>query len=83
MSIENRLRNFIVDELRSGWVPVEVTDDLLLIDRGVIDSLGVFELLAFLEREFGIEVGDHELITDNFRSVNAIAEFVRCKTPVP
>jgi acyl carrier protein len=79
MGIEDRLRAFIVDELRNGWVPAEVTDDLPLIRSGVVDSMGLFELVAMLEREFGIEVHDDELVLDHFETVSTVAAFVRSK----
>ncbi len=79
MSIEDQLRAFIVDEIRNGWVPDDVTDDVHLIRSGIVDSLGVFELVAHLEREFGIEVRDDELVIDHFATVRAIATFVRSK----
>lgn len=79
MTIEDRLRAFIVEELRNGWVPEEVTDDLPLIRSGIVDSLGLFELVALLEREYGIEVRDDELVLDHFETVRAIVAFVRSK----
>ena len=79
MRIEDRLRAFIVDELRDGWVPEEVTDDRHLIQSGNVDSLGIFELIAMLEREYRIEVRDDELVLDHFETVSAIADFVRSK----
>lgn len=79
MRIEDRLRAFIVDELRNGWVPEAITDDLQLIRRGVVDSMGLFELVAMLEREFAIEVRDDELVLDHFETVSAVAAFVRSK----
>jgi acyl carrier protein len=82
MSIEERLRTFIVENIRDGWVPEAVTDDLPLIERGVIDSLGVFQLLAVLEEEFGVEVADDELVMEHFGTVRAIANLVRSKQAV-
>ena len=74
--IENAIRNFIVDELRfHGSVP----DDLLLIERGVLDSLGILHLVGYLEGEFGIEIQDEELIADNFGTIRDIARLVRAK----
>jgi acyl carrier protein len=82
MSIEDRLRAFIVDELRSGWVPEEVTDDVHLFQRGIVDSLGLFELVALIEREYGVDVRDDELVADHFQTVSAMAGFVRSKLAV-
>ncbi len=45
-------------------------------DEGIIDSMNVLELVAFVEENFGIAVEDHEIVPDNFDSVSRIATFV-------
>jgi acyl carrier protein len=51
-------------------------DDGSLLDSGLIDSLGILDIVAFLEENFGIQVGESDLRPDNFDSVGAIARFV-------
>jgi acyl carrier protein len=51
-----------------------------LLETGVIDSLGVLDLVHYLEAEFGFQVSDDELLPENFESVNSIAAFVASKT---
>jgi acyl carrier protein len=53
--------------------------DTLLLENGVVDSIGVLELVGFLETEFGIVVTDEDLTTDNFRTVAQIGAFVQVK----
>ena len=79
MSIENRLRSFIVDELQWNGRPDELTDDYQLIQRGVVDSLGIFSMVSFVESEYGIEVQDEELVPENFGSIAGIARLVGSK----
>ena len=50
-------------------------DDDPLLDSGVVDSLGILEIVGFLGEEFGIEVSDEELTPENFASVNALAAY--------
>ena len=50
------------------------TDSLL--ERGIIDSMGVMELVAFIESEFGVSVGDDDVTEENIGSLRAIAAFV-------
>ncbi len=50
-------------------------DDSLL-ESGVVDSMGVLDLVSFMEGAFSITVSDDELVPENFQSVNSIAEFV-------
>jgi acyl carrier protein len=54
-------------------------DDDPLLAKGVIDSMGVMELLGFLGSEFGITVADEEVTEDNLGSLSAIARFVEAK----
>ena len=54
-------------------------DDSLL-DGGIIDSMGVLEVVQFLEDEYGIEVTDEEMVADHFDSIDNIARFVDSKT---
>jgi acyl carrier protein len=42
----------------------------------VIDSLGVMEVVAFIEDHYGIEIAEEELLADNFRSLEAIGSLV-------
>jgi acyl carrier protein len=56
-----------------------VSDEDSLLDSGVIDSLGILDLVAFLETTFGIRVGDEELDPSNFDSIATVARFVAGK----
>ncbi len=53
-----------------------ITDDDNLLETGVIDSLGVLEIVTFLHEEFSIEAQDDDLTPENFQSINAVATFV-------
>lgn len=58
---------------------MRLADDASLLDSGVIDSLGVLDIVSFLEESFGVKVGDEELTPQNFESVGALARFVAAK----
>jgi acyl carrier protein len=51
----------------------------LLLENGVVDSVGVLELVEFLEDEFGIAVTDEDLTAENFGTVAQIGAFVQTK----
>lgn len=57
-----------------------LSDDDPLLGKGVIDSMGVMELLGFLTGAFGIVVADEEVTEENLGSLSAIARFVSGKT---
>ncbi len=81
VSNEQRVRELIVGTLNWNGSPADLTDDYPLIENHVIDSLGMLELIALLEKEFGIAVDDEDLVPTNFASIEAIAAFVESKRP--
>ena len=54
-------------------------DDDPLLAKGVIDSMGVMEILGFLKSEFGIVVADEDVTEENLGSLTAIARYVDAK----
>jgi acyl carrier protein len=76
MTDKETIAQFLVDEVgvRS---PLADDEDLLASDQ--LDSQGMMELVAFIEESHAIEVGDEDLIPENFKSVDAIAGFVARK----
>lgn len=67
----DRLRAFIVDEL--GWHGAPLTDDFPLLENRVIDSLGLFRIVTFLETEYGVKITDDRLVPANFGTLESIA----------
>jgi acyl carrier protein len=54
----------------------DLSPDLPLLERGVVDSTGVVELVEFLQDEFGIEVADDDITEGNLGTIGAIARYV-------
>jgi len=54
-------------------------DDENLFESGVVNSLFAVELMTFVERQFGIEIGMDDLDIENFKSISATAAFVARK----
>ena len=57
---------------------VTLTDDLL--DSGIVDSMGILDLVTHLEQSYGVTISDEELMPENFRNVECIAQFVQSKS---
>jgi acyl carrier protein len=53
-----------------------------LIESGIIDSLGILKLLAFLESRFSIHIADEELVPENFKSIESIDSFIKNKNNI-
>jgi acyl carrier protein len=77
MSTAEDVRRFLVDDL--GADAAELRDETPLMETGIVDSLKLFELVTFLEDEYGIEVADEELLPQNFGTITAIAQMVATK----
>lgn len=54
-----------------------LTQDLSLLDSGIVDSLGILDLVGFIEEQFGIEAQDEDLVPENFDSIAALTRFVK------
>jgi acyl carrier protein len=79
VTTEDRLRDFILRDLRWRGSRRQLTDDRPLIEQRILDSLGIYELVAFLEADLGVDVADDELIPENFATIGTIARFVARK----
>jgi acyl carrier protein len=69
MTIKTQLATFIQDTLASGVRDLHIDDETRLIERGLIDSIGLMELVQFIEGETGVRVPDDEVHPDNFQTV--------------
>ena len=76
---EAAIREFIVNIFLFGEGADGITDDDSLIDKGIVDSTGVLELVAFVGETYAVQVADDELVAENFDSITRIASFVRRK----
>ena len=77
--IEDTVRRFIAEELSASPVDGRLTDDFPLLETQVLDSLGLLQLVSFLEAEFGVVVEDEELVPRNFGSIHDISRLVHEK----
>ena len=81
-SVEQEIRQFILDNFLFGEVERSPSSEDSLLERGIVDSTGVLELVAFLEKKFGIEILENELVPSNLDSLNKLVDFVARKTAV-
>jgi acyl carrier protein len=73
-----RVRAFILQRFPTVAAR-NMTDDDSLLDSGVIDSLGVLDLAAFIERELGVQLADDDLTAENFESIATLSRFLAAK----
>ena len=68
--------NFIVTEIMHGSEGDTLDPQLGLLEEGIIDSLGLQQIITFIEQQFNITIDDDDLMPENFESVNAIADLI-------
>ncbi len=59
-----------------GYAEDEFSDDASLIEHGILDSLGILELITFLESEFNVKIADEEILPENLDTISRISQFV-------
>lgn len=79
MNIKAKIKDFIVTEFLIGSQAEELPDDLNLLKNGIIDSLAVLKLVAYMENEFDITLEPEEIDTDNLNSVMALTSIIEKK----
>ncbi len=78
MEIKEQVRAFVTSNFYVAD-PAALEDDASLLDRGIIDSTGVLEVIFFIEETFGLTVEDSEMLPDNLDSIERIANFIARK----
>ncbi|HRN54060.1 MAG TPA: acyl carrier protein [Gemmatimonadaceae bacterium] len=78
-TIAQTLRSFIQENFLYMRPDLQYGDDDSLLAKGVIDSLGVMEIVGFLEERFEMTVEQDDVTEQNFGSVAAIARYVAAK----
>jgi methoxymalonate biosynthesis acyl carrier protein len=75
-NVKETVRNFINDSINIDGLG----DDENLFESGIVNSLFAVQLMTFVERNFGIEIGMEDLDVENFKSVSATAMFIERKS---
>jgi acyl carrier protein len=78
MNIEQTLEKFITEELLLGQ-RTKIDPQESLTTSGVIDSLSLLRLIAFIEETFNVQVEDTELSPDNFETLDLMVDLIEGK----
>ena len=73
MALREKIRNFILESRD------DLLDDESILDKGIMDSTGVLELVAFLESTYEVKIEDEELILENLDTINNIVSYLERK----
>jgi acyl carrier protein len=83
MDTKDRIRQYIAQNLLFSDNGFKYDDDASFLEEGIVDSLGITELVFFIEETFGVAVQDEDLTPDNFDSVNKLAHYIQRQLLVP
>lgn len=77
-TLRQKIRIFV--EGRFPLVAAEnLTDEDSLLDSGAIDSLGLLDVVGFLEEDLGLDIDDEDMEPENFQSISELTRFVEQK----
>ena len=76
-----QIRKFILEKFSLARKQ-QIKDSDPLLESGVLDSLGVLDLVSFVEQEFSVHVADDELVPENFQTIDRIAAFIETKSSI-
>jgi acyl carrier protein len=79
MGILEDLEKVMVTEIAADLGRKSLDADEDLLSQGIIDSLGLMKLIAFIETVFKVRVGDEEIIPENFQSLNSMVRLIEAK----
>jgi len=74
-SIANAVRQFVHDNYLLGR-EYHFTDDDSFLDQSIIDSIGILQLVMFLQDTYGVTVEDDERIPQNLDSITAASDYI-------
>jgi acyl carrier protein len=81
MQIEKEIRKFIMENFL--WdEEVNLSEEDSLLEKGIIDSTGILELVGFIEETFQLKIKDEELSPENLDSIKNILQFIQSKLDV-
>ncbi|MDB6027985.1 MAG: hypothetical protein JWM68_4208 [Verrucomicrobiales bacterium] len=82
MEIESNIKRFVADNFLFSEGVFEYENDTSFLREGIIDSLGVMELVSFVEAQYRIPVVPLDVTPENFDSVTKLANYIRSRLMV-
>lgn len=79
--VEKEIMNYVEREHMSGAPGAELTSDTNLIAEEIIDSLGIFTMITFINEQFGIEIEPEDVTLENFETIAAISRLISSNLP--
>jgi acyl carrier protein len=75
-AIEERIERYVREQFRVSETDGRFDRATDLYQNGYVDSVGVAELLAFITEEFGVDIPDEALSSDEFSTITGMAGII-------
>ena len=75
--MKDKIRKFIVERFLYG--KGDIKDEDSLFESNIVDSFGIMELCAFIEKEFNVSINPSEITVENFDSIKKMCAFIESK----
>jgi D-alanine--poly(phosphoribitol) ligase subunit 2 len=79
--VMRRLSDFVRAEFRVAADDRDFSDDVHLFDYGYVDSFGAVHLIAFIAKEFGVQITDRDLVVHPLNTIREIGTLVHSRVP--
>jgi acyl carrier protein len=78
--LELLISNFIQEEFLYDKPEIKITNELNIIEQGILDSMDIFRLIEFIEQEVDVSFEPEDMVQTNFQSINDMINFIKIKT---
>ena len=77
------VRTYVQENFLYARPDFELTDNQALIGAGIVDSMGIMELIAFIDERFGVVVADEDITEANLGTLASITDYVASRVANP
>lgn len=77
--IEREVRQFVVDNFLLATGNEEFSSNDSFLEKGLLDSMGILNLVEFVRERYAIAISDEELVPEHWDSIRQVVEFVQSK----
>jgi len=78
--IEAKIKEYIAKNILFSDNGFPYEESASFLEEGIVDSVGIMELVSFVEDSFGVSVADTDVTPENFDSISRLSAYIRRKT---
>lgn len=78
--LKNELKEFIIGNYMAGIKNASLSDTDSFLDNGIIDSIGVIELIHFIQDKYGIKIDVPDIVPENFDTLSNLCRYISRKS---